>query len=81
MGNYMEWIKLISDFGAIAVLVLFLLLFIKGLIVPKKTIDRITRAFEDTIKTLTENYRKKAEINGEMMKELLTLLKKKNNKD
>ena len=68
----MEWIKPISEYGALGVLVLIFFLFAIGKIVSSKTLCDIKKSYEETIERVCDSFEKQIES----LKEVIEILRK-----
>ena len=69
----MEWIQIVSEYGALGVLAILMTLFARGQVVSKRTMQDITKAhetsttelktsFEATVKIICESHEKQIKL-------------------
>jgi len=69
-----EWLKWISEYGALGVLTLLFFLFAIGKIVSSKTLHNIKKSYEKTIERVCASFEKQIES----LKEVIEILRKEN---
>jgi len=69
-----EWIKWVSEYGALGVLTLIFFLFAIGKIVSSKTLCDIKKSYEKTIERLCNSFEKQIES----FKDVIEILRKEN---
>jgi len=52
----MEWIQIVSEYGALGVLVILMILFARGQVVSKKTMQDMSKANENTVRELKASF-------------------------
>ena len=52
----MEWVQIVSEYGALGVLVILMILFARGQVVSKKTMETITANHKASTKELQESF-------------------------
>ncbi len=69
----MEWAGIATEYGALGVLVILMILFARGQVVSKKTmqdaakvhresVDGLRKAFEDTVKLICDSHEKQVKV-------------------
>ena len=69
-----EWLKWVSEYGALGVLTLLFFLFAIGKIVSSKTLHDIKKSYEQTIERVCASFEKQIES----LKDVIEILRKEN---
>lgn|GEM_PF-4689586 len=70
-----ELLRILTQGGAIAVLAVIVVLFIKGQIVSKPTYDKTAETYKESLNRILEADKENREADREISRELLGLLK------
>ena len=70
----MEWVQIVSDYGALGILTLIAFLFATGRIVSAKTMAEMKKTYEENMKAMCASFDEQLET----LKEVIQIMKRQN---